>query len=111
MKRLNPFILIAALAPLTTVAHAEDTRQPASPFDAGISATHHATGRIVKVDGIAGMLTLAHGPVTTLNWPPMTMAFGVQNTRLLDTLSEGQTIDFEFAYDGSIYTIAEAQPH
>ncbi|ARB47953.1 hypothetical protein P40_12190 [Alloalcanivorax xenomutans] len=91
------------------MAHAEDTRQPASPFDAGISATHHATGKIVKVDGTAGMLTLAHGPVTTLNWPPMTMAFAVQNTKLLDTLSKGQTIDFEFTYDGSNYLITDVQ--
>ncbi|MCU5783070.1 hypothetical protein MA04_02370 [Alcanivorax balearicus MACL04] len=109
MKRLNLFILIAALMPFAAVAHAGDIREPASPFDTGTSATHHATGKIAKVDGTANMLTLAHGPVTTLNWPPMTMAFGVQNTRLLDKLSEGQTIDFEFTYDGSNYIITEVQ--
>ena len=40
---------------------------------------HSTRGKVTKVDGSSGMVTLAHEPVGTLNWPSMTMGFMVMD--------------------------------
>lgn len=47
-----------------------------------------------KVDKSASRVTLAHGPLTNLNMPAMTMAFAVKNTGWLDTLKDGSKVRF-----------------
>ncbi|WP_206091120.1 copper-binding protein, partial [Providencia stuartii] len=46
----------------------------------GAQATRHeAIGTVKSVDPAAGTVTLAHGPIKSLNWPSMTMGFAVKN--------------------------------
>lgn len=68
-------------------------------------ATYDAKGMVKKVDINSGMVTLAHGPVKNLNWPPMTMGFKVKDKMLLDKLSIGQTVEFEFVQADGGYVI------
>jgi Cu(I)/Ag(I) efflux system protein CusF len=57
---------------------------------------HQASGKVTKVDRAAGRVTIAHGPVATLNWPAMTMAFEVKDKALLDKMKPGANIEFSF---------------
>ena len=67
----------------------------------------HKTSAVVKaVDPVNGKVTLAHEPVKTLNWPAMTMTFGVKDKALLDKLAVGKKVDVEFTQQGSNYIVS-----
>lgn len=66
---------------------------------------HAARGKVTKVDAGAGVVTLAHEPVKSLNWPAMNMGFQVQDKMLLDKLGVGKTVDFEFVQAEKGYVI------
>ncbi len=74
------------------------------PSDAK-GAAHKAKGTVKKVDAKAGVVTLAHGPVPSLNWPAMTMGFKVSDQTLLGKVAEGQTVEFEFVQSGKDYVV------
>ncbi|MEQ1803782.1 MAG: efflux RND transporter periplasmic adaptor subunit [Burkholderiaceae bacterium] len=66
----------------------------AAPAPAGVG--HKASGSVDSVDVKAGTVSLNHGPVATLKWPPMTMEFKAANSGLLSGLKRGQAVAFEF---------------
>lgn len=51
-------------------------------------------GTVKKVDKAGGKVTLAHGPLTNLDMPAMTMAFKVREAGWLGQLKPGQKIRF-----------------
>ena len=56
-------------------------------------------------------VTLAHGPIASLKWPPMTMDFHVKDPALLRTLKPGQSIAFEFVPESAgEWTIVRVRP-
>ena len=57
---------------------------------------HRAEGEVQAINGSAGSLTLTHGAIPALKWPPMTMKFTVANKSLLQGLQPGQRVQFEF---------------
>lgn len=61
---------------------------------------HHAEGKVEEVDAQAGTASISHGPVASLNWPPMTMEFTAANKAILAQLQPGAAIDFEFVERG-----------
>ncbi|QIE91341.1 copper-binding protein (plasmid) [Pseudomonas nitroreducens] len=63
------------------------------------AATASAEGTIKAIDGERHSVTLAHGPVAALQWPPMTMAFKTDPGQL-DNLQVGDKVAFEFLYEG-----------
>lgn len=58
-------------------------------------SAHPATGVVKKVDAAKGTVTLAHGPIKSLNWPAMTMDFQVRDKASLAKLKPQQKIEFE----------------
>lgn len=70
---------------------------------------HSTRGKVTKADGRSGMVTLAHEPVETLNWPSMTMGFMVMDKTLLEKLSVGKTVDFDFVQSGKGYAITSVR--
>lgn len=70
---------------------------------------HMAKGKVTKVDAAAGVVTLAHEPVKSLNWPAMTMGFQVKDKMMLDSLMVGKTVDFEFAQADKGYVITKVR--
>lgn len=70
---------------------------------------HMAKGKVIKVDAAAGVVTLAHEPVKSLNWPAMTMGFQVKDKMMLDSLMVGKTVDFEFAQADKGYVITKVR--
>lgn len=75
---------------------------PQPPADsAGLVATppaagHKAEGTVDSIDAQSRTLSLDHGPVPTLRWPPMTMEFKVANESLLRGLKPGAKVKVEF---------------
>lgn len=62
----------------------------------GSKTMHRARGMVKEVDTRMGVVTLAHEPVKSLNWPSMTMGFDVKDKSLFDKLTVGKTVEFEF---------------
>lgn len=60
------------------------------------SVGHKATGTLKAIDPAGGSVTISHGPVPSLNWPPMKMDFVLANPSLLDGIRPGTAIAFEF---------------
>lgn len=71
--------------------------------------THQAEGVVKSVDPAKGTVTLAHGPVKTLNWPAMTMRFKVKDNALFDKLAVNKNVAFEFAQQDSGYVITSVK--
>ena len=83
-----------------TVSHAQSAgtkgmEQSATGRSATSGTTHHAVGVVKNVDPKRGVVTLAHGPVNSLNWPPMTMDFRVRDKASLAALKPGQQVEFD----------------
>ena len=71
--------------------------------------THKGSGTVTKVDPGRSSVTIAHGPVQTMNWPAMTMTFGAADKKLLERVRPGAKVDFEFVQQGSRYTITSVK--
>ncbi|MGZ0020040.1 efflux RND transporter periplasmic adaptor subunit [Nitrosomonas sp. wSCUT-2] len=81
------------------VAHEHD----AAGSHAGESTrtTHRGEGLIRALDFAHGVVTLAHEPIASLNWPAMTMDFRVLEPSLLSAFKPGQHIVFEMAEESA----------
>jgi Cu(I)/Ag(I) efflux system membrane fusion protein len=55
---------------------------------------HKADGTLNAVDG--GNVTISHGPVPSLNWPPMKMEFVLANPALVAGVRPGTAVSIEF---------------
>jgi Cu/Ag efflux protein CusF len=66
---------------------------------------HKATGVVTNVDRAAGKVTLKHDPIKSLNWPSMTMAFGVKDKAMLDKVAKDKKVEFEFVQQGQQFVI------
>src|SRR6266852_4639959 len=67
--------------------------------------SHKGVGTVKKVDPAAGKVTIAHGPIQTMNWPAMNMTFTVKDKALLDKFLQDKKVEFEFVEQGSDYVI------
>ena len=74
--------------------------------DAG-GTVHKATGKVTKVDTAQGSVTIAHGPVPSMNWPSMTMAFKAKDKAMLQKIKPGDQVEFSFVQSGKDHTITE----
>lgn len=74
---------------------------------AAAGQVHKATGKVTKVDAAKQSVTIAHGPVSSINWPSMTMAFKVKDKAMLEKVKSGDQVEFSFVQSGKEYTITE----
>lgn len=68
---------------------------------------HKATGKVTKVDQAKGSVTIAHGPVPSMNWPSMTMTFKAKDKAMLGKVKSGDQVEFSFVESGRDHTIIE----
>ena len=71
------------------------------------SVTHRGTGTVKEIT--AGMVTLAHGPIASLQWPAMTMSFKLKNAALAKGIKTGDAVDFELVRSGGDYMVSRLQ--
>ncbi|WP_219216386.1 efflux RND transporter periplasmic adaptor subunit [Variovorax boronicumulans] len=81
---------------------------PASTASAPAAAIHQAEGRVESVAPDA--ITVSHGPVATLQWPPMTMGFAKASPDAFLDIRPGDTVRFAFKEGGPIgYELVSVQ--
>ena len=102
--KLAALALALVLSPMAHVLAAEGMQGMETKKDAP-SASHRASGVVKSVNIEKGTVSIAHGPVQTLKWPPMTMSFNAQDRKLLENLKPGAKVEFEFVRQGSRYVI------
>ena len=90
MKRLTLLLLGLALSAL-----------------AAAESAHKASGKVTEVDRGKARVTIQHGPVPSLKWPPMTMAFDVKDAALLAKVKPGAKVEFSFIQSGRDYVITD----
>ena len=106
MKRYIAVVAVAVLSiTLVPASRAQTSGMSGMEMDKNPQAqTHKASGAVTKVDRIASKVTISHGPVQSLKWPAMTMNFLVRDKPLLDRLSPGKKVEFEFVQQGRVIT-------
>ena len=108
MKRnILASIILAALLPSTVLA-VEAHHQPAATNAA--SGAQLADGEIRKVDKDAKKITIKHGPIPSLDMPPMTMAYQVKNPALLGQVRTGDKIRFGAEKIAGQYVVTRIEP-
>lgn len=105
--------LLTAAALAATSALAQTQHAPghhASSAAKGAAATADgafAEGEVKKVDKGAGKVTIKHGPLASLDMPPMTMVFRVKDPAMLDQVKVGDTIRFKAEKVEGNFTVTE----
>lgn len=67
--------------------------------------SHQATGIVKAIDPAKGTVTLAHGPVKSLQWTAMTMRFAVKDKALFDQLAIGKKVTVDFVKQDVDYVV------
>ena len=115
MKSAARYTLILALALPAIAALAQQKMDGMNGMDmlkqptAGAQIAHQAMGTVKAVNAKAGVVTLAHGPVNTLNWPAMTMGFKLKDRMLLDKFEVGRKVEVELVQEGKDYAITSVK--
>ena len=68
-----------------------------------------AEGEVRKVDKDAGKLTIKHGPIPSMDMPPMTMVYRVKDAAMLDQVKAGDKIRFDAEKIGGAYTVTKIE--
>lgn len=64
-------------------------------------------GIVVKVDRANATVTINHDPIPALDWPRMTMPFGLKESALADQVKEADVVEFFLEKSGSDYIIVK----
>ncbi|MGY4816796.1 copper-binding protein [Pseudomonas chlororaphis subsp. piscium] len=112
--KLIQIAFASALAALSLAAHAEDMpgmkmddmNMNGMPMKQQTQQAQQATaeGRIKAIDTAKQRVTIAHGSVPAVQWPPMTMAFAA-TAEQLQGLAIGDQVTFAFRLEGGAATI------
>ncbi|QQZ44432.1 copper-binding protein [Pseudomonas sp. SK3(2021)] len=111
---MKPMRIVVAgtLAVLSLAAHAEDMPgmkmddMNGMPMKQEARQVQQATaeGTIKAIDTTKQRVTIAHGAVPAVQWPPMTMAFAA-TAEQLQGLAIGDRVTFAFRLEGGAATI------
>ncbi|KPU95662.1 hypothetical protein APR50_09940 [Variovorax paradoxus] len=86
-----------------------DAKGTSKSTKAAKSTAHEADAVVKEFDPTQGKVTLAHGPVKSLGWPAMTMAFGVKDKALFDKLPVGAKVHVGFKKEGEGYVVTSVK--
>jgi Cu/Ag efflux protein CusF len=100
-------VLTLAATPLAGLAQAERSGHRGGVQVAQTAAL--ADGEIRRVDKEAKKLTIKHGPIPSLDMPPMTMVFKVKDPALLERVKAGDRIRFSAEKIGDAYTVTSIE--
>lgn len=73
------------------------------------SQVHKGKGVVKSVDSKKAVVTLAHEPIPSMNWPAMTMGFKARDGKMIGELTRGRNVEFEFVPQGKDYFITSAK--
>jgi len=105
MKHFAIAVIVFAAASLAFAQSTKDMDMKNMPMKSETAGAHKATGVVKSVDTRNNTVMLAHEPVPSLKWPAMTMAFKADDPKLIQGLTTGQKVNFEFAQRGKDYVL------
>lgn len=116
MTRIANALVTATALTLAACGQPADTpKEPAGSASQGTptanadaTAVHQATGTVKSVSGTT--VTLAHGPVESLNWPAMTMSFEAPDAAIVQGVKPGDQVAFSFRQSQGGYVLTEVRP-
>jgi Cu(I)/Ag(I) efflux system membrane fusion protein len=88
------FLIDSEASLSATLARLEGAGEPA-PAPAARDGLHRARGKVTAIDPKEGRVELDHERIPSLQWPPMTMSFQVEDKAQLAGLKAGDAVDFE----------------
>ena len=113
MRILTGSVLLLIAA---TACSPEDDKQTATAPKEAAGATASSEvqhgkgeGKITAIDEAKGLVTLDHGEITALKWPPMSMGFEA-SADLLKGLKVGDRVAFELDWNGAAGRITRIEP-
>ena len=117
MKSISALALAAALAlplALSLPAVAQTTAPAATPaatkpMGGMTHSAEMAEGQIRKISKDTGKLTIKHGPIKTMDMPPMTMVFTAKDPAMLDKVAVGDKVRFVVVDQGGQMVVTELQ--
>ncbi len=71
----------------------------------GTPTIHKGIGVVKDINVADGVVTLAHEPIKSLNWPAMTMGFKLKEKSLMDKIKLGEKVEFTLVQVGKDYLI------
>jgi len=111
MKRTaGPGLLtvVFAVTPMAAFAQSTDIKgmdMKGMAIDKTTAAAHKGIGVVKNINAADGIVTLAHEPIKSLNWPAMTMGFKVKDKKLIDNVRPGSKVEFTLVQAGKDYVI------
>jgi Cu/Ag efflux protein CusF len=106
----HALVLSALAGSAMAWAQATDHSHHAAPApQAAAPAADLTEGEVRKIDLDTGKVTLKHGPIKSLDMPPMTMVFTADKA-LLTPLKVGDKVKFQVVHQGGKYTVTAIQP-
>jgi Cu/Ag efflux protein CusF len=112
MKTFSALVTSTLIAATPAIAQSDHASHhvAAGEKSSASAAGDLAQGEVKKVDKDAGKVTIKHGPLATLDMPPMTMVFRVKDPAMLDKVKAGDKIRFRAEKVGGNFTVTEYQP-
>jgi Cu(I)/Ag(I) efflux system protein CusF len=107
MRHVGILVLSAALAGSAYAQmkdHGGHGAHEAAKKEAKAKA-HKGVGVVKSVDSEKGTVMLAHEPIQSLRWPAMTMKFIAKDKKMLQKLTPGKKVEFEFVEQGRDYIL------
>lgn len=95
-------VLLISVTACGPEADKQQTTTPKETTAATPASVQHGKGEgtITAIDAAKNMVTLDHGEIAALKWPPMTMGFAT-SADLLKGLKVGDRVAFELDWDGA----------
>lgn len=101
--------MLYATSGITPVlAHGGETHG-ASETPATVPQAAEGDGVIKSIDEDKSAITLQHGPIAALNWPPMTMTFKVESADVLKGAEVGNRVHFVLKNEGGKPVVTKLQ--
>lgn len=111
MKRVQTIAIAVGLAAAFTSVLAQTAAPKPATTASGTSAAADLTdGEVRKVDKGTKKITIKHGEIKSMDMPPMTMVFQVQEPALLDAVKAGDKVRFKVINSNGAMVVTEIQP-
>lgn len=110
MKRIAMFIILLGITAAVGAQQVEGHGKMGNQPMAASSAEEMADGEIRKVNMDAKKLTIRHGPIPSMDMPPMTMVYQVKDEAMLDQVKAGDKVKFMAEKIDGAYVVTRIAP-
>ena len=99
---LSLALLVAACGDKQNAAPENRSAVSGAHKSAAANQVYSGTGTVKSING--GQVPIAHGPISAIAWPAMTMTFTAPSG-MASGVSVGDEVDFSFRKSGSAYVL------